>query len=153
MTTHVISAIWLVLFKFCIRFADKGLAIHSTQICSTARKSAAPIRLQYSNGPTTPTSNITTCEYSLIAMDVETVTRIASEAGRRLGYQSMKPEQVDVVCKILQGREVFAIMPTGFGRSLRYTCLPSAFDILLKQESGHSLVIVVQTFASCLTPQ
>ena len=86
-------------------------------------------------------------------MDVETVTRIASEAGRRLGYQSMKPEQVDVVCKILQGREVFAIMPTGFGRSLRYTCLPSAFDILLKQESGHSLVIVVQTFASCLTPQ
>ena len=30
MTTHVISAIWLVLFKFCIRFSDKGLTIHST---------------------------------------------------------------------------------------------------------------------------
>ena len=73
-----------------------------------------------------------------ITMDVATVTSIASEAGRRLGYQSMKPEQVDVVVKILQGRDVFAILPTGFGKSLCYACLPSAFDILLKQESGHS---------------
>jgi len=43
-------------------------------------------------------------------MGVETLTSIASEARRRLDYQSMKPEQVNVVVKILQGRDVFAIL-------------------------------------------
>jgi len=88
-----------------------------------------------------------------MAMDVATLTSIASEAGRRLGYQYMKPEQVDVVVKILQGRDVFAILPTGFGKSLCYACLPSAFDILLKQESGHSLVIVVTPLLAIVKDQ
>ncbi len=62
----------------------------------------------------------------------------------------MKPEQVDVVVAMLQGRDVFAILPTGFGKSLCYACLPSAFDSLLQKEPGYSIVIVVTPLLAIL---
>ena len=30
-----------------------------------------------------------------------------------LGYSSMKPEQVEVAVALIEGRDVFAILPTG----------------------------------------
>ena len=40
-----------------------------------------------------------------------------------LGYSSMKPEQVEVAVALIEGRDVFAILPMGFGKSLCYACL------------------------------
>ncbi len=34
---------------------------------------------------------------------------VVSCAAARLGYSSMKPEQLDVVVKFIQGRDVFAV--------------------------------------------
>ena len=34
------------------------------------------------------------------------------------GYNTIKKEQLDVVVQFLQWRDVFAILPTGFGKSL-----------------------------------
>ncbi len=52
----------------------------------------------------------------------------ANEAVARLGYdRGMKEEQLEITTKFLSGRDVFAILPTGFGKSLCYAFLPLAF--------------------------
>lgn len=38
---------------------------------------------------------------------------------------------------------MFAILPTGFGKSLCYVCLPAAFDAINKKEQGHLIAVVV----------
>ncbi len=54
----------------------------------------------------------------------------ANEAVARLGYdRGMKEEQLEITTKFLSGRDVFAILPTGFGKSLCYACLPLAFQL------------------------
>ena len=47
-----------------------------------------------------------------------TVVQCVIEAAMELGYSSMKPEQVEVAVALIEGRDVFAILPTGFGKSL-----------------------------------
>eukprot|EP00731_Ephydatia_muelleri_P014140 Em0007g1450a len=39
---------------------------------------------------------------------------VVIEAAMELGYSSMKPEQVEVAVALIEGRDVFAILPTGF---------------------------------------
>ena len=48
-------------------------------------------------------------------------------AAEELGYHTLKPEQLDMVFQFIKGRVVFAVLPTGFGKSLCYACLPSTF--------------------------
>ena len=50
----------------------------------------------------------------------------AIETAMELGYSSMNPEQVEGTVALIKGRDVFAILPTGFGKSLCYACLPVA---------------------------
>ena len=40
----------------------------------------------------------------------------------------MKEEQLEAVVGVLKGLDVFGILPTGFGKSLYFACLPSVFD-------------------------
>ncbi|KAL5491118.1 hypothetical protein EMCRGX_G016346 [Ephydatia muelleri] len=39
---------------------------------------------------------------------------VVIEAAMELGYSSMKPEQVEVAVALIEGRDVFACLPTGF---------------------------------------
>ena len=41
---------------------------------------------------------------------------------------SVKPEQLQVVVSMLKRQDVFAILPTGFGKSVCFQCLPLLFD-------------------------
>ena len=60
-----------------------------------------------------------------------------------LGYQDVKPEQMKVVEAYVQGRDVFAVLPTGYGKSLGYSCLPIVFNKLTEgHEGNHSIVVV-----------
>ena len=59
---------------------------------------------------------------------------VCDRGAMELGYSSMKPEQVEVAVALIEGRDVFAILPTGFGKSLCYACLPVAFDKCQKKE-------------------
>ena len=49
---------------------------------------------------------------------------------RQLGYEKLKDLQLEVVIGIVSGQDVFAILPTGYRKSLCYGCLPGVFDIL-----------------------
>ena len=61
---------------------------------------------------------------------------IIKEVGSFLGYARLKEEQYTVVVKDLIGRkDVFAALPTVFGKSLCFGCLPGVFDIVMGTEN------------------
>ena len=74
---------------------------------------------------------------SVIASASTTVVRL-------LGYTAMKPKQLRVVAGILGRRDVFAVLPTGFGKTLCFACLPLVFDQLLPLDEP-SVVLVITT--------
>ena len=63
----------------------------------------------------------------------------------------MKQKQlhVDVAVAFV---DLFAILTTGFGKSLCYACLPASFNstCILKQEQGYSIVMVVTPHLSIM---
>ena len=72
-------------------------------------------------------------------MDMERVREAARSAARELGYTDLKQEQLRVVEAFVEGRDVFAVLPTGYGKSLSalcYACLPIVFTKLLATEGG-----------------
>ena len=42
---------------------------------------------------------------------------------KKLGYPSLKQRTTGYYCRILNGRDVFAILQTGFGKTLCYACI------------------------------
>ena len=60
---------------------------------------------------------------------------------RQHSMHHVKPEQMEVVEAYVQGCGVFAVLPTGYGKSLCYGCLPIVFNNLTKgHEENHSIV-------------
>ena len=53
----------------------------------------------------------------------------------------MKSAQLQIVESFVTGHDVFGVLPTGYGKSLCYACLPSVFDCLLQKPSGFSIVL------------
>lgn len=84
---------------------------------------------------------------------VESTKDSVCRAAEELGYPSMKPEQLEVVLQFVKGRDVFAVLPTGFGKSLCYACLPSTFDRVLQKERGYSIVVVVTPLLAIMKDQ
>lgn len=72
------------------------------------------------------------------------------------GVKEMKPEQKLVVENVVRGREVFASLPTGFGKSLTFQILPIVLKSL--RSLGHDfppnpLVVVVSPLTSIVKDQ
>ena len=76
----------------------------------------------------------------------------ATEAIQRLGYSTMKPEQLQVVSGIVSVRDVFAVLPTGFGKSLCYACPPTVFGLVLSVK-GTSIVLAVAPLTAIMKDQ
>ena len=53
-----------------------------------------------------------------------TIGEATVAATQALGYQQMKPQQLEVMQSFVKGNDVFGVIPTGFGNDLRYGCLP-----------------------------
>ena len=53
------------------------------------------------------------------------MTKAAISAAKALGFDI---KQLEVIVKFAMGRDVFAILPTGFGKTLCYQCLPGVFQ-------------------------
>jgi ATP-dependent DNA helicase RecQ len=70
-----------------------------------------------------------------------------------LGYEALKKEQENAIISFVEGNDVFICLPTGFGKSLCYFCLPSLFDILRKKSNGSSVAVVVSPLVALMTDQ
>ena len=46
------------------------------------------------------------------------IPEAVKSAAKDLVYLDLKPEQVDIVETFVKGRDVFAVLPTGFGKSV-----------------------------------
>ena len=69
--------------------------------------------------------------------EILTAIKVAVEAA---GYGSLKEKQIEVIVNLVKGNDVFSVLPTGYGKSLCYICLPKVYDCLLKTQG--SIVIV-----------
>ena len=58
------------------------------------------------------------------------IRRAITESGKQLGYDELKPKQIEALTSFLQGNDVFVSLPTGYGKSIIYAALPYAFDKL-----------------------
>ena len=76
----------------------------------------------------------------------------ATKAAKALGCLELKPEQIQVASAVLQGRDVFAVLPTGYGKTICYAVLPAAFDALLPGSSP-SIVIVLSPLTAIMKDQ
>ena len=74
------------------------------------------------------------------------------EAAASLGYPALKPEQGEAITQFLMGRDVFVALPTGYGKSLCYCCLPRVFDLVRSVEE-QSIVMVVSPLTALMKDQ
>lgn len=76
----------------------------------------------------------------------------ATLVAQQLSYKQMKAEQLQVITYILKGYDVFAILPTGFGKTLCFASLPYLFDRLLPVREP-SIVVVVTPLTAIMKDQ
>lgn len=67
----------------------------------------------------------------------------------------VKEMQMAVFVSFVMGHDVFAILPTGYGKSLCYQCLPLPllFDKVQSSEAGPSIVVVVTPLTAIMKDQ
>ncbi len=70
-----------------------------------------------------------------------TVLEAVTEAAKSLGYSSVKFQQQKALCAFLGGNDVFVSLPTGYGKSLCYGCLPRAFEILCNKSNCIAIIV------------
>ena len=68
---------------------------------------------------------------------------------------TLKAQQKEAVKHVWEGKDVFVLLPTGFGKSIIYEVLPFLFDYKLGRMHGQtkSLVIVVSPLVSLMADQ
>ena len=71
----------------------------------------------------------------------EDVLSSVTYATTYLGYTKLKPPQEEIITEYVLGKDVFVSLPTGFGKSICYGCLPIVFDKLrgLDEKALHLL--------------
>ena len=75
------------------------------------------------------------------------------KVGRFLGYDCLKPDQRVVLREVLKPHDVFVILPTGYGKSLCYACLPLMYDELFMINKELSIVIVLTPLIAIMKDQ
>ena len=65
---------------------------------------------------------------------------LISEVTQSMGYKELKKEQRDAILSFISSNDVFVSLPTGFGKSLIYGCLPALFDKLHNHDYPTSIV-------------
>ena len=70
----------------------------------------------------------------------------AAETGavQCLGYADMEPEQLQAVSGIISGQDVYAVLPTGFEKSLYFAYLPAVFDWVLPIGEPSTVLVVTR---------
>lgn len=76
---------------------------------------------------------------------------VCEQAAASLGYSQLKPQQLEAMMAFISGKDVFVVLPTGFGKSLIYASLPLAFDVL--RASNDSVVVVITPLTAIMKDQ
>ena len=58
------------------------------------------------------------------------IEEVVLRAVQRLGFADLRPQQMEAIKTFMQGKDVFISLPTGYGKSLKYSVLPYAYDEL-----------------------
>ena len=90
------------------------------------------------------------------------VTKICEMAGRqaailvamgKVGIRELKPEQKRVINCCWKGPDVFAALPTGYGKSYCFAMLPHIYDYLREKKEPTSIIIIVSLLQSLMLDQ
>ena len=87
----------------------------------------------------------------IMAYPSNAIMESLSKSAEQLGYSCLSAEQQEVVVNFVAGRDMFASLPTGAGKSLCYLVLPCIFNLLRNSKS--SIVIVVCLLKSLIEYQ
>ena len=86
-----------------------------------------------------------------MALLVRTIEEACCHVAESLGYPAIKNEQKTVGTNFILGNNIFAMLPTGFGKNLCYACLPRVFDQLLG--TTNSTVVILSPLTSIMKEQ
>lgn len=87
---------------------------------------------------------------------------VLTEARWNLAFEEVKyqfnvanilPEQEESIREFFKEKNVFVNLPTGYGKSLIYQCLPFVYDILHAKPRGSSIIIVISPLRSLMNDQ
>ena len=87
--------------------------------------------------------------YEKMAKQTEFLSAVDTVA-KNLGYNSLKDEQKVILQELLKIRDVFAVLPTGYGKSMCYISLPLVYD---KIYGELSTVVVVTPLTAIIKDQ
>ena len=73
----------------------------------------------------------------------ELIESAVIDAADILGFSMLKDEQKYCICEFVKGRDVFAILPTGFGKTVCFTVLPTAIDIYEKRKDEEKAINII----------
>ena len=67
------------------------------------------------------------------------------------GYNGLREHQKRIILELMKKRDVFGILPTGYGKSLCYTSMPLLYDDVYHEEP--SIVVVVTPLIAIMKDQ
>ena len=70
---------------------------------------------------------------------------------QNFGFPTLRDKQLEVIVSSLRGEDILAVLHTGYGKSLCYSCLPFAFDIL--EETSGCMVVIVSPLIAIMKDQ
>ena len=83
---------------------------------------------------------------------LEFMKHAIDKAGKSVGYNEAKELQWKVIAEVASGHDVFAVLPTGFGKSFCYGCLLLVFDEMISP-SQPSIVCVISPLTAIIEDQ
>ena len=71
----------------------------------------------------------------------------------KLNIEQLYPEQQKSIRAFMEKGDVFVNLPTGYGKSLIFQCLPIVADVLNSKSRGSSLMVVISPLKSLMKDQ
>ena len=124
-------------------------------LCKTHLKSVRPIRFVrvYVDVELPPDINkMQPDKMAAMRKDLLNLDEIIANVASSLGYSNVKEEQFKVIKSFIQKNDVLAVLPTGFGKTLCFACIPGVMDVLLPTISG-SIIVVISPLTALMENQ
>lgn len=75
------------------------------------------------------------------------------EVKKKFKVSNILPEQEASIREFFKKKNVFVNLPTGYGKSFIYQCLPIVYDVLHANPRGSSIIVVISPLRSLMDDQ